>query len=82
MQVITQQCDSGCVVNLLCWAAKKKEKEKAKQQLNRAVQSNEILSGRSGMALFNLLSLCPLPTESSVPAVQEGGSYPESSIAL
>ena len=35
------------------------------------------------IAVFNLLSsLGPLPTESSVPAVQEGGSYPESSIAL
>lgn len=52
------------------------------QQLNRAGQSNEILSCRSWIALFNLSSACPLPTESSVPAVQEGGSYPESSIAL
>ncbi len=76
VQVITQQCDSGCVVNLLRSAAKNV------QRLNRAVQSNEILSGRSGIALFNLSSLCPLPTESPVPAVQEGGSYPESSIAL
>lgn len=41
VQVITQQCDSGCVVNLLCSAAKNV------QQLNRAVRSNEILSGRS-----------------------------------
>lgn len=78
VQVITQQGDSGCVVNPLCSAAKKKKV----QQLNGAVQSNEILSGGSLDSSVLNSALCPLPTESSVPAVQEGGSYPESSIAL